>query len=130
MNTRAQITAGFSSAPVFGGASNALKINRFYTLYEIPGQARDDVVRDDAFVPVMLSSTQHLRHAGQRHAELDSASHPRVISTIKIHNIMKKELSGDYLAPEIEVVELKARSVLCQSGDIPGLTNDDTSYTF
>ena len=43
---------------------------------------------------------------------------------------MKKELSGDYLAPEIEVVELKARSVLCQSGDIPGLTNDDTPYTF
>ena len=43
---------------------------------------------------------------------------------------MKKENIGDYLAPEIEVVELRARSVLCQSGDIPGLTNDDTPYTF
>ena len=42
----------------------------------------------------------------------------------------KNQTNSDYLAPEIEVVELKARSVLCQSGDIPGLTNDDTSYTF
>ena len=43
---------------------------------------------------------------------------------------MKKENIGDYLAPEIEVVELRARSVLCQSGDIPGLANDDDPYTF
>ena len=48
----------------------------------------------------------------------------------KIHSIMKKEFSGDYLAPEIEVIDLMAQSVLCQSGRIPGLTNDDEPYTF
>ena len=43
---------------------------------------------------------------------------------------MKKENIGDYLAPEIEVIDLMAQSVLCQSGRIPGLTNDDEPYTF
>ena len=43
---------------------------------------------------------------------------------------MTKENIGKYLAPEIKKIELKARSVLCQSGNIPGLTNDDEPYTF
>ena len=43
---------------------------------------------------------------------------------------MKKENIGEYLAPEIEVIEIRNREVLCASGDIPGLTNDDTPYTF
>ena len=63
-------------------------------------------------MPVILSLTQDLHHAGPfRHAELDSASHPR-ISTTKIHSIMKKELSGDYLAPEIEVIQMQIRQTV------------------
>ena len=31
---------------------------------------------------------------------------------------MKKENIGEYLAPEIEVMELRSRGVLCQSGGI------------
>ena len=74
MNARAQISAGFSSAPVYGGgASNALKINRLYTLCKIPDQ-----VRDDAFVSVILSSSQDFRHAGP-----DPASIHSEISTTK-----------------------------------------------
>ena len=30
----------------------------------------------------------------------------------------KKELSGEYLAPKVKVVEMKSRTVLCQSGGI------------
>ena len=30
----------------------------------------------------------------------------------------KKELSGEYLAPNVKVVEMKSRTVLCQSGGI------------
>ena len=29
---------------------------------------------------------------------------------------MKKELIGDYLAPEVEVIEIRNREVLCASG--------------
>ena len=43
---------------------------------------------------------------------------------------MTKESIGEYLAPQVKVVELKAQSVLCQSGNIPGLTNDDAPYSF
>ena len=30
----------------------------------------------------------------------------------------KKEFSGEYLAPNVKVVEMKSRTVLCQSGGI------------
>ena len=30
----------------------------------------------------------------------------------------KKNLSGEYLAPKVKVVEMKSRAVLCQSGGI------------
>ena len=36
---------------------------------------------------------------------------------------MKKELIGDYLAPEVEVIELRSREVLCISGDTQDYDN-------
>ena len=41
---------------------------------------------------------------------------------------MKKELIGEYLAPEVEVIEIKSREVLCTSTDPMGV--DPTPYEF
>ena len=37
----------------------------------------------------------------------------------------KKQLNGEYLAPEVKVVEMKSRTVLCQSGGINKMTWGD-----
>ena len=34
---------------------------------------------------------------------------------------MKKELIGEYLAPEVEVIEIRNREVLCTSTDLMGV---------
>lgn len=42
----------------------------------------------------------------------------------------ENQFSGFYLAPEAEVIEIRTQAVLCVSGDIPNLTNDDGVYKF
>ena len=41
---------------------------------------------------------------------------------------MKKENIGEYLAPEVEVIEIRNREVLCTSTDPMGVAPDE--YTF
>ena len=52
----------------------------------------------------------------------------RTDKSIKIHSIMKKEISGEYLAPEIKVMEVHSRAVLCVSPDLGGLGIDDNPF--
>lgn len=34
---------------------------------------------------------------------------------------MRTDRSGEYAAPEIDVIEISSQAVLCQSGEVPGL---------
>lgn len=41
-----------------------------------------------------------------------------------------KNIEEPYTSPKAEVFEIKIGQMICQSGDTPGLTNDDTPYGF
>ena len=51
---------------------------------------------------------------------------------INPYNMIKETQQKLYTSPEVKVIEIKARQVVCASenGSYPGLGNDDTPYGF